>query len=234
MKFLFCKCVNDGIKDTVTFTGLMKIYSTKYFCFYILTGLHEFFVQLKIFSFTVCGRVTIPYGYQLLHVLVVIWCPLSVQSQDSCVVEELTRLMGLSLGEPIPAYSRREQTSYRYMYIHVGASKRIATKYLFFLNTLQSHLSACGRLFNPRGQTPWGQGEEVRPTLSLIEAVCSAGDRGKEGQWESWGTLHTQGKQFINNKSYLTAFPYPSLSLSLSLSLLPFLYSIFSGYLQLL
>ena len=30
------------------------------------------------------------------------------------MVGELTRLMGLSLGEPIPAYSRREQTSYRY------------------------------------------------------------------------------------------------------------------------
>ena len=33
--------------------------------------------------------------------------------QASCIIEELTRLMGLSLGEPIPAYSRREQTSYR-------------------------------------------------------------------------------------------------------------------------
>ena len=99
--------------------------------FYILAGLCEFFVQSKIFGFTVCGRVTVLYGCQLLHVLVVIWCPLSVQPQDSCVVEELTRLMGLSLGEPIPAYSRREQTSYRY--IHAGASKRTATKYLFFL-----------------------------------------------------------------------------------------------------
>jgi hypothetical protein len=39
---------------------------------------------------------------------------LSTLLQDSCVVGELTRLMALSLGEPIPAYSRREQTSYRY------------------------------------------------------------------------------------------------------------------------
>ena len=72
MKFLFCKYVNDGIKVTATFTGLMKIYSTKYFCSYILAGLCEFFVQSKVFSFTVCGKVTVLYGCQLLHVLVVI------------------------------------------------------------------------------------------------------------------------------------------------------------------
>lgn len=62
------------------------------------------------------------------------------------MVGELTRLMALSLGEPIPAYSRREQTSYRYggqvLFMQVEV---LLQKFNFFIVTiLQSHLPACG------------------------------------------------------------------------------------------
>ena len=43
-----CKCVNDYIEDMATFTALMKIYSTEYFCNVKAAGLGEIFVQKKL------------------------------------------------------------------------------------------------------------------------------------------------------------------------------------------
>ena len=46
--FLSCKflsCVNDYIEDMATFTALVKIYSTKYFCNTKVAGLGEIFVK---------------------------------------------------------------------------------------------------------------------------------------------------------------------------------------------
>ena len=48
--FLSCKflsCVNDYIEDMATFTALVKIYSTKYFCNTKVAGLGEIFVKRK-------------------------------------------------------------------------------------------------------------------------------------------------------------------------------------------
>lgn len=56
------------------------------------------------------------------------------------MIEELTRLMALSLGEPIPAYSRREQTSYRYVLAATSTFHiRAATK--MYINCFYHHYS---------------------------------------------------------------------------------------------
>ena len=43
----FLSCVNDYIEDMATFTALVKIYSTKYFCSTKVAGLGEIFVKRK-------------------------------------------------------------------------------------------------------------------------------------------------------------------------------------------
>ena len=40
-------CINDYTEDKVTFTALVKIYSTEYFCNTKVTGPDEIFVQRK-------------------------------------------------------------------------------------------------------------------------------------------------------------------------------------------
>ena len=62
----FLSCVNDYIEDMVTFTALVKIYFTEYFCNTTVAGLGEFFVQRKFCRIRYNDRHTIAFVYTII------------------------------------------------------------------------------------------------------------------------------------------------------------------------
>ena len=65
----FLSCVNDYVEDMVTFTTLVKIYSTKYFCNTKVAGLGEIFVKRKFSRIRyTCTLASFPSHTPILHV----------------------------------------------------------------------------------------------------------------------------------------------------------------------